>query len=165
MPPDRMAESMDMVCHTDSISLVQRVVELARVQYDAVVVDTAGRMGPATGALLRNADIVLTVIDDTVLGLTAVDLYLSYIKTLVSDNNRIRFLLNPYTGALLDMSQIVLALSEHNLPEECWNLSPVPNDPKGAVWPGSGRTLYSMGQKETRLVVESVAKELGLIDE
>ncbi len=42
----------------------------------------------------------LVVIDDTILGLTAVDLYLSYIKTLVADNKRIRFLLNPYSGAL-----------------------------------------------------------------
>ncbi len=164
MPPDRMAESMDLVCHTDSINLVQRVMELARVLFEVVIVDTAGRMGPATGAVLRNADIVLTVIDDTVLGLTAVDLYLSYIKTLVADINRVRFLLNPYSGALLDMNQIVLALNEHNLPDKAWSLPPVPNDPKGSVWPGTGRTIYSMGQKDTRNTLEAIATELGLIN-
>ena len=141
MPPDRMAESMDLVCHTESMALVQRVLELSRVLYDVIIIDTAGRMGPATGALLRNADIVLVVIDDTVLGLTAVDLYLSFIKTLVADLDRIKFLLNPYSGALLDMNQIVLALNEHQLSDQAWGLPPVPNDAKGAVWPGSGRTI------------------------
>ena len=163
MPPDRMAESMDLVCHTDSITLVQRVLELSRVLFEVVIIDTAGRMGPATGAVLRNADIVLTVIDDTVLGLTAVDLYLSYIKTLVPDINSLRFLLNPYSGALLDLNQIILALNEHNLPEKAWSLPPVGNDPKGSVWPGTGRTIYSMGQRDTRHTFEAIAKELGLI--
>lgn len=163
MPPDRMAESMDLVCHTDSMMIVQRIMELSRNLFDVIIVDTAGRMGPATGAILRNADIVLVVIDDTVLGLTAVDLYLSYIKTLVAESERVRFLLNPYSGALLDMSQIIMALSEHRLGDEAWSLPPVPNDPKGAVWPGSGRTLYSMGQKETRRVLETIANTLGLV--
>ena len=163
MPPDRMAESMDMVCHTESITLVQRVLELSRVLYDVIIVDTAGRMGPATGALLRSADVVLVVIDDTVLGLTAVDLYLSFIKTLVSDFNKIKFLLNPYSGALLDMNQIVLALNEHQLSDQSWELPPVPNDAKGAVWPGSGRTIYSMGGKEIRQVLESVAMQIGIV--
>jgi len=165
MPPDSMAESMDLVCHTDGMGIAQRIVELARVMHDAIVIDTAGRMGPATGALMRIADVVLIVIDDTILGLTAVDLYLSYVKSLVGDTDRIVFLVNPYSGALLGVPQIAAELEPaHNLGELPWRLPPVPNDPKAALWPGSGRTLYSMGQRSTRLALEHIAKEIGLVD-
>lgn len=166
MPPDRMAESMDLVCHTDGMGLVQRILELSRVLFDTIIIDTSGRMGPATGALLRGADIVLIVVDDTILGLTAVDLYLSFVKTLVGTTDRIVFLVNPYSGSMLGVDQIAAELEPaHRLGEAPWRLPPIPNDPKGALWPGSGRTLYSMGQKQTRLVLERIARELGIIDD
>jgi MinD-like ATPase involved in chromosome partitioning or flagellar assembly len=165
MPPDRMAESMDLICHTDGMSIVQRVAELARVLFDVIIVDTAGRMGPASGALLRVADEVVIVIDDTILGLTAVDLYLSFVKTLVGGSDRIVFVVNPYSGALLGVDQIAAELEPaHGLGQMPWRLPPVPNDPRAALWPGSGRTLYSMGQKQTRAVLETIARELGLIE-
>ena len=164
MPPDRMAESMDLICHTDGMTIAQRVIELARVLFDVIIVDTAGRMGPATGALLRAADEVVIVIDDTILGLTAVDLYLSFVKTLVGGVDRITFIINPYSGALLGVDQIAAELEPaHGLGEMPWRLPPVPNDPRAALWPGSGRTLYSMGQKQTRMTLEAIAGELGLI--
>jgi cellulose biosynthesis protein BcsQ len=165
MPPDRMAESMDLVCHTDSIALVQRIVEISRLLFDVILIDTGGRMGPATGALLRSADTVMIVIDDTILGLTAVDLYLTFVKSLVGGTDRIVFLVNPYSGALLGVSQIAAELEPaHHLGELPWRLPPVPNDPKAALWPGSGRTLYSMGQKATRAVLERIARDIDIID-
>ncbi len=122
-------------------------------------------MGPATGGLLRAADVVLLVVDDTILGLTAVDLYLTFVKTLVGGTDKLVFLVNPYSGALLGVPQIAAELEPaHHLGDAPWRLPPVPNDPKGALWPGSGRTLYSMGQKSTRVVLEKIALELGLID-
>jgi len=165
MPPDNLAESLDLVCHMDGMGIAQRIVELSRVMHDAIVIDTAGRMGPATGALMRIADVVVIVIDDTILGLTAVDLYVSYVKSLVGDSDRIVFLVNPYSGSLLGIPQIAAELEPaHNLGELPWRLPPVPNDPKAAMWPGTGRTLYSLGQRSTRLALEHIAKEIGLID-
>lgn len=165
MPPDKMAESMDLVCHTDGMNIVQRVAEIARVLFDVVIIDTGGRMGPATGALLRVADVVVIVIDDTVLGLTAVDLYLSFVKTLLGGVERLVFVVNPYSGALLGVPAIAAELEPaHQLGEAPWRLPPIPNDPKAAMWPGSGRTLYSLGQKNTRAVLEKIAEELGIID-
>ncbi len=165
MPPDRMAESMDLVCHTDGMAITQRIVELSRVLFDVIIVDTAGRMGPATGALLRSADVVVIVIDDTILGLTAVDLYLTFVKTLVGGTDRVVFLVNPYSGALLGVEQIAAELEPaHHLGDAPWRLPPIPNDPKAALWPGSGRTLYSMGQKQTRITLERIARELGIVD-
>ena len=164
MPPDKMAESMDLVCHTESMHIIQRVVELSRVLFDVVIVDTSGRMSPAVGALLRSADIVMIVIDDTILGLTAVDLYLTFVKTLVGSTDKIVFLVNPYSGGLVDVSQIAQELEPaHNLGDLPWRLPPLPNDPKVALWPGSGKTIYSMGQKNTRQVLEDIAKLLGLV--
>jgi cellulose biosynthesis protein BcsQ len=166
MPPDRMAESMDLVCHTDGMAIAQRIVELSRVLFDVVIVDTGGRMGPAAGALLRAADVVLFVIDDTVLGLTAVDLYLTFVKTLVGGTERLMFLINPYAGGLLQPDQIAAELEPaHNLGEAPWRLPVLPHDPKAELWPGTGRTLYSMGQKQTRVVLERIARDLGLIEQ
>jgi cellulose biosynthesis protein BcsQ len=165
MPPDRMAESMDLVCHTDGMGIVQRILDRARMTYDVVIADTGGRMGPATGGLLRAADVVLIVIDDTILGLTAVDLYLSFVKTLLGSTDRVLFLVNPYSGDLLGLPQIKAELeSIHALGDASWRLPPIPNDPKAALWPGSGRTLYSKGQRATRAALEEVAREIGIVE-
>lgn len=164
MPPDRMAESMDLVCHTDGMAIVTRIVELARVMSDVIIIDTGGRLGPATGAVLRAADVVMIVIDDTILGLTAVDLYLTYVKTLVGGVDRIVFVVNPFSGALHGVPEIAQQLEPaHQLGDRPWRLPPVPNDPRAAMWPGSGRTLYSMGQKGTRQVLERIAREIGVV--
>ena len=108
---------------------------------------------------------VLVVIDDTILGLTAVDLYLTYVKTLVGGTDKIVFVVNPYSGVLLGVPQIAAELEPaHQLGEMPWRLPAIPNDPKAALWPGSGRTLYSMGQKSTRVILEQVAEEIGIVD-
>jgi len=164
MPPDSMAESMDFVCHTDGMAICQRLLDLARAMHDVILIDTGGRIGPATGALMRVADEVLIVIDDTVLGLTALDLFLSYAKALVVGPDRISFVVNGYSGSLLAVPQIEAELEPvHQLGPRPWRLPPVPVDPKASLWPGSGRTLYSMGSKGTRAALEEVAVELGLI--
>jgi len=164
MPPDSMAEAMDFVCHTDGMAICQRLLDLARSMHDVIIIDTGGRIGPATGALIRAADEVLIVIDDTVLGLTALDLFLSYAKALVVGADRISFVVNGYSGSLLGVPQIESELEPvHQLGERPWRLPPVPVDPKASLWPGSGRTLYSMGQKGTRAALEEIALELNLI--
>ena len=164
MPPDSMAEAMDLVCHTDGMAICQRILELARVMHDVILIDTGGRIGPATGTLVRAADEVVIVIDDTVLGLTALDLFLSYVKALVVETDRISFVVNGYSGSLLAVPQIEAELEPvHGLGPRPWRLPPVPVDPKASLWPGSGRTLYSMGQKGTRGALEEIGRELRLI--
>jgi cellulose biosynthesis protein BcsQ/Ni,Fe-hydrogenase III small subunit len=165
MPPDSMAEAMDLVCHTDGISICQRVLELARVMHDVIIVDVGGRIGPATGALMRAADEVLIVIDDSVLGLTALDLYLNYVKALVVGSERISFLVNGYSGSLSALPQIEAELElVHKLGSRPWRLPPLATDAKASLWPGSGRTLYSMGQRVTRATLEEITAELALIE-
>ncbi len=164
MPPDTMAEAMDLVCHTDGIEIAQRIIELSRVLFDVALVDTAGRLGPATGALLRVADVVAIVIDDSILGLTALEQYLNLIRNLVSSLERVVFIVNPYSGTSVAINEIAALLEPgFELGESPWRLPALPNDPKAESWPGTGRTLYSLGSKATRATFEKIAGELGLL--
>lgn len=162
--PDRLAESMDLVCHTESMALASRVAEVARADNDVVIIDTAGRLGPAVGALIRNADVVLVVVDDSVLGVTAVDLFLSFVKSVVGSSERICFLVNPFSGSTSSVQQIAAELEPtHQLGDRPWRLPPLQHDPKAALWPGSGKTLYSLGGKQLKQCFEKIARELGLL--
>jgi cellulose biosynthesis protein BcsQ len=161
--PDRFAESMDLVCHADGMEIAQRIVELAKVLFDTIIIDTAGRMGPAVGGILRNADIALLVSDDTELSLTATDLLLSSVRPLIGGTDRIRFLIKASSDKAVNLKQIASDLdSVHELPESAWALPPIPLDPKVTTWPGSGNTLYSCGNRELTAIFEELVKELGL---
>ena len=107
---------------------------------------------------------MLVVVDDSVLGVTAVDLFLSFVKSVVGSPERICFLVNPVSGAISSVQQIAAELEpSHQLGDRPWRLPPLPHDAKAALWPGSGKTLYSMGGKHLRQVFEQIAKELGLL--
>ena len=164
-PPDRFAESMDLVCHADGMEIVQRIVELTKVLFDTVIIDTAGRMGPAVGGLLRSADVVLIVSDESELGITATDLLLSSIKPLIGGMDRVRFLIRASSDQPVNFKQISADLeSVHDLSESAWSLPAIPYDPKVAEWPGSGNTLYSAGNKDLRRILKEVANTLGLLE-
>lgn len=163
--PDRFAESMDLVCHADGMEIAQRIVELAKVLFDVAIIDTAGRMGPAVGGIIRNADIVLMVSDESELGLTATDLLLTSIKPLIGGSDRLRFLIRASSDQPVDLKQISSDLeSMHELSDVCWSLPSIPYDPKVSSWPGSGNTLYSSGNKDLNRVFKEIAGALGLLD-
>lgn len=164
-PPDSMAESVDLVCHTDGINLTQRILDVARISFDYLIVDTAGRIGPTTGTVLRLCDICVFVIDDTVFGLTAADLYLNFVMGLLEESTRIRFLVNGLSGPAGIVSQIAQELSVgHNLTDENWLLPPVPADTKGSSWPGSGSSFYGLANQKTKSVLDRIGQELGLLE-
>ena len=144
IPPDKFAESMDLVCHADGMEIAQRIVELAKVLFDVVIIDTAGRMGPAVGGLLRSADTVVLVSDDTELSLTATDLLLSSVKPLLAGIDQVRMLLRASSDKRVSLKDIIADFEEvHELPEKAWEFPVIPFDPKVANWPGSGNTLFS----------------------
>lgn len=165
-PPDRFAESMDLVCHADGMEIAHRIIELAKVLFDVIIVDSAGRMGPALGGILRSADIVLMVTDDSELGLTAVDLLLTSVKPLIGGTDRLRILVNPSTDKSVDMRQISAELNAvHNLGEEAWGLPVLPREPRASAWPGTGSTLYSTGNRDLRSAFVEIANGLGLVEQ
>jgi MinD-like ATPase involved in chromosome partitioning or flagellar assembly len=164
-PPDRFAESMDLVCHADGMEISHRIVELAKVLFDVIIVDSGGRMGPALGGILRSADVVLMVTDDSELGLTAVDLLLASVKPLIGGTERLRFLVNPSSERPIELRQISSNFDAvHTLNPEAWVLPVLSREPKVSAWPGTGNTLYSLGSKELRSVFGEIAEKLGLVE-
>jgi cellulose biosynthesis protein BcsQ len=157
---------MDLVCHADGMEISQRIIDLAKVLFDVVIIDTAGRMGPAVGGIIRNADIVLMLSDESEIGLTAMDLLLTSIRPLIVGTDRIRFLIRALSERSIDMTQITADLeSMHELNPVCWSLPVLPFDEKIAEWPGSGNTLYSMGNSAIATLFKEIAGNIGLLAE
>lgn len=166
IPPDKFAESMDLVCHADGMEIAQRIVELAKVLFDVVIIDTAGRMGPAVGGLLRSADTVVLVSDDTELSLTATDLLLSSIKPLLAGIDQVRMLLRASSEKRVSVKDIITDFEEvHELPEKAWEFPVIPFDAKVANWPGSGNTLFSSKIPAFTNSFNEIALMLGLAAE
>lgn len=163
-PPESLSDCLDLICHTDSIQVVQSILDVARVVNDTVIVDVGGKLTPATAAILRAADEVLIVTDSSLLSLTALDLFLNYIKILTHRNDLITFLINCYEGKGLSIEQIESELEPvHNLGDRPWRLPPVPIDTTAKFWPGSGRGFYGSAQKSTRAALEEIAVYLQII--
>jgi MinD-like ATPase involved in chromosome partitioning or flagellar assembly len=164
--PDRFAESMDLVCHADGMEIAQRIVELAKVLFDVIIVDTAGRMGPAVGGLLRSADVVLVVTDESELALTATDLLLSSLQSLIGGAEKIKFLIRASSDRPVNFKQLASELdSIDELSESAWSLPAIPFDSSATDWPGSGNTLYSAGNEELTRVFKEICKKLDLVED
>jgi cellulose biosynthesis protein BcsQ len=145
------------------MEIAQRLVELAKVLFDTIIIDTAGRMGPAVGGILRSADTVLLVSDESELSLTATDLLLASVKPLIGDTDRVRFLIRASSNKPVNFRQISDDLDAvHELSESAWSLPAIPYDPRISAWPGSGNTPYSMGNKELASIFDQIARSLGL---
>ena len=163
-PPDRFAECMDLVCHADGMEIASRILELSRVLFDVVIVDTAGRMGPAVGEILRSSDIILLVTDASELGLTALDLLLTSVKPLIGGADRLRILINPLSEDGVQKKDVTTFFdSVHNLSDAAWSLPIIPYHRKAASWPGSGSTLCSLGMKDLAHAFNDIAAKLMLI--
>jgi MinD-like ATPase involved in chromosome partitioning or flagellar assembly len=163
IPPDKFAESMDLVCHADGMEIAQRIVELAKVLFDVVIIDTAGRMGPAVGGLLRSADTVILVSDDTELSLTATDLLLSSIKPLLAGLDQVRILLTATSEKRVSLKDVIADFQEvHELPEDAWEFPVIPFDSKIADWPGSGNTPFSSKVPSITNTFSEIVAKLGL---
>lgn len=158
-PPHDIAAGMDLIGHPDSIKLIHRVVELAKVTQDAILVDTAGKLSPATGTLLRMADEVVVLTDDSLLGLSAAQNFLDTLMPIVRNNNKALRML--CVGGRLSKAQIAQMLSEgRTFDPRMWALPEMPVDSAAEKWPGTGSTLYSLGTKNTKRTIDALAREL-----
>ena len=160
MPPSSLAASIDMVGNPDCYNLADRILSLARCSYDNIIVDTAGRVGPAAGAIMRAADAIVVVVDDSLLGMTAVAAFIDSMTGFLQSSVPIRFLCS---GTHLSKDEIRQAIDpSHTFESDSWQLEPVPVDSAGQKWPGSHKTLYSLGRRSTRSAFDRLAVQLGL---
>ncbi len=160
-PADLMSASVDLVGRVDSIQAVQSILALARFIHENVIVDLAGRLGPASAAIMREADAVLVMLDDSVLGLSATRFMLPILQSIVRDPESIYFLCS---GVTVPQAELKKHMAQFNVGDKAWSLPRIPFDPAAAQWPGSGQTLYALGRKQTRKAFEDLAMALGTVD-
>lgn len=163
-PPDDMPQALKLVCTEEGKAVCQKVLEVARKTFDVVLVDIGKRIGPASEALLAGCDEVAVVTADSIEGYTGLDVFLGYLRSMITAENKISFILNRQTEELrLPESRPWAALIQQ-LGSRPWRLPAVPLDRNAAVLQQSVGTLFSLGSKETRTAIMGIAFELGLID-
>lgn len=160
-PADLMSASVDLVGRVDSIQAVQSLLALARVTHDNVIVDLAGRMGPAAAAIIREADAVLVMLDDSLLGLSATRFIMPTLQSILRNPDSLYFLCSGVTVPKVELKK---HMAQFGIGEEAWSLARIPFDAAAARWPGSGQTLYTLGKKPTRNAFEDIALALGVVD-
>ncbi|NMC64452.1 MAG: ParA family protein [SAR324 cluster bacterium] len=159
-PPDSMPSAMDLLGRMESENLARKIIDLSRIKNDCIIIDTCGRMCPLTGTLLRIADIVLVLIDDSILGLSAIPSFMKSIRQYILSNDVVRFL---RTGTTMSAEKIRNRVDSEGLfGKVCWELPSMPFDIAAGEWPGSGKTLYSLGTKKTITAIDKLSNSLGL---
>lgn len=162
-PPDDIAASLDFVGHVEAIDLAQAVVALARHAYDTVIIDVGSRFSPAAGAIMQAADSVIVMVDDSILGLSAAKFFAPILQSVVGRSDSILFLCS---GISIPKDELARHVQEHEVfNENSWSLPVIPFDPAASQWPGSGKTLYALGKRQTQRAFEALACALKLVDQ
>lgn len=159
--PPTLSAGYKLSGSTNGAIAVQRIIDLARYTHDNVIVDLSGRLSPGAEAVLRAADIVVVVVDDSILGLSAAHELTSLLTDILKGPENLRFVCS---GVKLSVQEIAAHLSVHDpLPEGCFCLPVFPFEPAAATWAGTGKTVYRGGRKETKAMIEAAGKALGLL--
>jgi Flp pilus assembly CpaE family ATPase len=161
-PPSQISSCIDLVGRVECLEAVQALLGTARATHDNVIVDVGGRLGPAAAAIIRDADAVLVMLDDSLLGLSAARFFIPTLRSLVRNQESILFLCS---GISVSRSELAKHMQQDDeTTSNAWSLPAIPFDSAAARWPGSGKTLYGMGCKQTRRAFEQIAATLDLID-
>lgn len=158
--PSRMAPTLELAYQLVGAQLAMRILQLLRMRSDVVIIDAGGRVTPATGAMLSMADKVAVVIDDSLLGMSAVPSMMALIRPLVSNIEHFQFICS---GAQLSLEEVRQAIDPEGVfGERAWSVPVVPMDKAGQRWAGTGKTLYSLGRPQTAAVFDAAASALGI---
>jgi MinD-like ATPase involved in chromosome partitioning or flagellar assembly len=162
-PPTSTAAGNDLLYHPDFVDLAQRVVDLAKISFHNIIVDAGRRLGISTGALMRLADEVVVIADDSMLGMMALDSYLEVLMPVIGEPEKIKIV---FSGTALPNSEVQNIVDEkRRLPQSAWQLPVIPYDAAGMKWPGSGKTLFGLGQAATRSAIQKIGDVLQVIPE
>lgn len=160
-PPASLAARHRLAGSSQGTTVLQRMVELARCSHDNIIVDLAGRLSQGAEVLLRAADKIVVVIDDSVLGLSAAHELVGTLVAILKSADPIRIVCS---GTTLEASEIAQQLNAGQpLPELAFSLPQFPTDVAASRWPGTGKTLYRSGKRETQIALEKLGQGLGLL--
>ncbi len=159
-PPAALSTRNRLASSSQGTLVVQRLLDLARCSHDNIIVDLAGHLNQGAELLLRAADKVVVVIDDSILGLSAAHELAGQLLTILKGDENLRFV---RSGTTLELPEIVSQLGAgQRLSEAAFSLPMFPMDPAASRWPGTGKTLYRLGRRETQRAIELLALALGL---
>lgn len=161
-PPDHVSACIDLVGGIDSLDLIHALLNTARLTHDTIIVDLGGRMGPAAAAILRHADAVLVAVDDSLLGLSAARFFLPTLQSVIRSPESLFFLCSGISISKAELAENLDVATSFGA--QSWSLPVVPFDSAASTWPGSGKTLYELGKRQTRLAFEQIAETLSLIE-
>jgi len=161
-PPDHMGACIDYVGCVDRLDTIQSIVDLSRITHDNIIIDLGGRIGPAAAAIMRSADAVVVMLDDSLLGLSAVRFFLPTLRSVVKNPDSIYFLCS---GIAVPQSELARQIEQGmQLGSHAWSLPSIPFDAAAAKWAGSGSTMYNTGKRQTQRIFERIAAGLNLIE-
>ena len=162
-PPDDFNLAVRMMGESFNVVTINRILDLARASFDVVIIDTVGRLSAATESLLEASDLAMLVVEDSLLGLSAAAAYLNALSIVLQGTDRVRILCS---GINLKQTDIVKQLDPGmRLGSRTWQLPAIPFDKTVGRWPCSGNTIYSMGSRSTKRVLEQIGTLLGVTDQ
>ncbi len=165
MPPHRLAEGLDLLCHPDGLDIAQRILALARVQFDLIIVDAGGIMGPTKGYLMHQAEKIALMLGNSALSCSGVETFMSVMNKVIesNSNSRLSVICQGGGATLQDVAKSIAPSASPSGPIPSQPLL-LPHDPLGAFWAGTNKTLYSLGDKTTQQNLIRIASSIGLIE-
>lgn len=164
MPPVSDSDEIYDSRSTSAKALLS-VIEILDSVFDCVIVD----MGSARGALMRTlyrvADNVVFVVNNDPAALFASADKISRVRGYMGASAKFVVLQNSPTKRALPANILkneILRTARIN--EDQWLSEAIPFVHPGSHWPGSGHTLYELGNKASRNTLENLAHSLGVIE-
>lgn len=152
----------DLFYHQEGVSVIKKILELAKYEYENIIIDLAQPNNPMSEMIFKMADEIMVLTGECALSVTACELFLEKVKEINNDTDNVKIIC---TGGRHSVNEIKESINTNlELSDESWSFPNLPDDERAFDWPGSGKTLYSLSTNNTRKVIEFYAEELGVID-
>ncbi len=158
--PADLVSAGQLLYSESSLKFLERACEVARYNYDNILIDLGSSPGVGSQLLLNLADEVVLLTGECSLSITACEQYAQKLTRTCCTPAQIKILL---AGSNMAPQKVRQELQQVlRLPHSAWILPPLPNDSEGSNWPGSGRTFFSMASPGTRATIARIASELSI---
>ena len=159
-PPKEATIGYDLFYHQEGLTIIKKIIELSRYYFENIIIDLGDSNGPAVDLLMTLSDEIVVLTGECALSITACELFLQKIVKIKNHQENIKILA---TGDRHSVKEIKESINHIlNLPESAWINTNVPNDSKVFDWPASGKTIYSLGNLNTRKILKSIASDIGI---
>ncbi len=160
--PHELATATDLLFRAENVEIIDRLMSLARASHENIIIDTQGKLSPAVAMLMRQADEILMVLDDSAIGLASLGNFLKTAGSKFLIPEKMRFV---RSGTSMKLKEIREWVDPKNIyPDFCWVEHVIPIDAAASAWPGSGKSMYAMAHPMTRGILEQLAADIGLIE-